>query len=301
MLGEAPVDEPVRCVVLAALVDRASLDHPRGRDERGVQDRHGEDEHREHERGDRGLRDLPARREPERAEGEPEHLAAGIAHEDQRGLPRPEVEDEEAEARAHERQGEHEQETLLVDGERVDREERGADQGEGPGETVHVVEQVEGVRHPDEPEGAERRGEEVVRDDLDGQPAGERDRGGAELGRELEPCGQRVDVVDETGDEEDRGPAEDAEELLVGVDAADRDRRADPGGEPEVEADAPEGRGRCSLQRSPLGCATSRFPNGERNSAQITRAQTGRATNAAAALTGDTVTKRCKAVVWRYS
>ena len=61
---------------------------------------------------------------------------------------------------------------------------------------------------------------------------------------ELEPRGQCVDVVDEARDEEDRGAAEDAEELLVGVDAADRDRCADPGGEPEVEADAPEGRGR---------------------------------------------------------
>ena len=131
-----------------------------------------------------------------------------------------------------------------MDGERVDREERGADQGEGPGETVHVVEQVEGVRHPDQPEDAERGGEEVVRDDLDVQPAGERDRGGGELGRELEPRGQRVDVVDEACDEEDRGPSEHAEKLLVRVDAADRNRCADPGGKPEVEADAPEGRGR---------------------------------------------------------
>ena len=76
------------------------------------------------------------------------------------------------------------------------------------------------------------------------RPVDEHDRRGAELRGELEPRGQRVDVVDQAGEEEQRGAAEDAEQLLAAVEAADRERRADPGGEPEEDADAAEGRGR---------------------------------------------------------
>ena len=97
VLGQPAPDEPVRAVVLAALVDGTSLDDPRDRDEAGVEDRDREHEQRQDERGDGRLRHLPARREPEPAEREAEHLAAGVAHEHRRGPPGAEVERQEAE------------------------------------------------------------------------------------------------------------------------------------------------------------------------------------------------------------
>ena len=141
------------------------------RDERRVEDRDREDEHRQHQRGDGRLGDLPARREPERAEREAEHLAARVAHEDERRLPRAEVEGQEAERTrrpsASERTSSSRSSWTVTAS--IAKKSR-AIEGERPGEPVHVVEQVEGVRHPDEPEDAERRGEDVVRDDLTVSP-----------------------------------------------------------------------------------------------------------------------------------
>ena len=88
LLGEPVVDEPVRGVVAAALVDRAGPRAGARRDERRVEDRHGEHEDRQQQRRDRRPGDLPARRQPERGEREAEHLAARVAHEDSRAAGR---------------------------------------------------------------------------------------------------------------------------------------------------------------------------------------------------------------------
>src|SRR4051794_31847389 len=113
MLRQAATDEPVRAVVLAALVDRAALDDPRDRDEAGVEDRDREDEQGQDEGRDGGLGHLPARGKPEPAEGEAEHLAAGVAHEYGGPLSRTEVEREEPEHGTTEREREHEHQPLL--------------------------------------------------------------------------------------------------------------------------------------------------------------------------------------------
>ena len=97
----------------------------------------------------------------------------------------------------------------------VDREQRRCDRRERSGQAVHVVEQVEGVGHPDEPDETDRCCEHVVADDLDGDTCGEHDRGRAELDGELDDRRQRADVVDETGCEEQCCTAEDAEQLPV--------------------------------------------------------------------------------------
>jgi hypothetical protein len=249
-------------VILSALVDRPPLAHAHRRHQRGVEDRDREDEDRQHQRGDRRLGHLPAGREAEGAEREAEHLAARVAHEDERGLAGTEVEEQEAEAGEAEAEREHEQQPLLVDGDGVDREEDGRDQRERPGQAVHVVEQVEGVGHPHEPEQADDPGEDVVGDDLDREAGGERDRSRAELGGELHRCGQRVDVVDQPDREEQCGAAEDAEQLPMGVHAAGGDRGGDPGCEAQEDPDAPEGRG--DVLAPPLACRVGDEPSRER-------------------------------------
>ena len=176
-----------------------------------------------------------------------------------RRLAGPEVEEQEAEGCERQADREHQQQPLLVHGQRVDREEGGGDQPECPGEAVHVVEQVERVRHSDQPEQADHRREHVVRDDLHLEAGGERDRRRPELDGELHRRRHRVDVVDEPGGEEQRGAAEDAEQLLVGVHVADADRREDPGGEAEEDADAAE-RGRRLLAPALAGRVRDESP-----------------------------------------
>ena len=120
---------------------------------------------------------------------------------------------------------------------------RTGDRGERRREAVHVVEQVERVRDPDEPDEPEHGREHVVAEDLDRQPGGEHDPRRRELGRQLGDRLQRVDVVGEAGDEEDRAAAEDPEQLAARVGRADRDGGAYPRDEAEEDADAAE-RGR---------------------------------------------------------
>ena len=189
----------------------------------------------------------PARRERERGEAEADHLAAGVAHEDPGAAAGTQVEREEAEAGAAERERDHERELARVLVERGDREDGAGDRRERRGEAVHVVEQVEGVRDPDEPDEPEHSREHVVADDLDRQPGGEDEGRGRELGRQLRDRLQRVDVVDEAGDEEDRAAAEDPEQLAAGVGRADRDGCADPGDEAEEDPDAAEDGSRASV------------------------------------------------------
>ena len=151
-------------------------------------------------------------------------------------------------------------EVSLVGRDRVDGEHRARDGGERGREPVHVVEQVEGVRDPDQPEQAERDGEHVRADELDRQARCEHDARRGELRRQLRERGQGVEVVEQAGDEEDRAAGEDAAELGAPVDDADGERRADTRHEPGEDADPAEHRRRPSCQRAPEGSATSRDP-----------------------------------------
>ncbi len=127
--------------------------------------------------------------------------------------------------------------------ERGEREDGAGDRGERRCQPVHVVEQVERVRDPDEPDESEHRREHVVAEDLDRQPGGEDDARRRELGDQLRDRLQRVDVVDEAGDEEDCAAAEDPEQLAARVGRANGDCGADARDEAEEDADAAE-RGR---------------------------------------------------------
>ena len=82
-------------------------------------------------------------------------------------------------------------------------------------------------------------------------PGGEHDAGRRELGRQLRDRLERVDVVDEAGDEEDRAAAEDPEQLAARLGRADGDRRGDARDEPEEDADAAEGRRRARVPALP--------------------------------------------------
>ncbi len=126
---------------------------------------------------------------------------------------RPQVEREEAAAREAERDRQREHGLVLVRRQRVDREVGARDDRQRRRETVHVVEQVEGVRDADEPEEADRPREDVVPDDLDVEPAREHDDGGGDLRGELRDRAQVAEIVDEPCDEDDRDAGEDPAEL----------------------------------------------------------------------------------------
>ena len=158
------------------------------------------------------------------------------------GLPGTEVEREEAGHGERERERDHQQEVVVVDPDGIDREEQRGDHGKAPGEAVHVVEEVEGVRDRHEPQEAERRGGDVVLDDLDADARCEHDARRGELPDELDGRGQRAEVVDQAEREDDRGAARDARELPCRLDGAGNDARADPRQQAEEDADAAEQR-----------------------------------------------------------
>ena len=64
----------------------------------------------------------------------------------------------------------------------------------------------------------------------------------SELRAELRERRQRTEVVGEPGDEEDRAAGGDSEELRARLDRTHGDRRAQPGEEPEEDADPAEAR-----------------------------------------------------------
>ena len=107
----------------------------------------------------------------------------------------------------------------MVDRDRVDREEGGCDHRHGSRQPVHVVEQVEGVGDPHEPEDAHEGREGVVRDDVHGEAGGEDECRRTHLCRQLRGWRQGADVVDEPRREDDRAAAEDAEQLLARLDS----------------------------------------------------------------------------------
>ncbi len=187
-----------------------------------------------------------------------------------------------------------------VNGEGVDREERARDRGERGREPVHVVEQVERVRHSDQPEDADHRGRDVVADDLDPDAAG---RGRAPAAPSCAPIfasgERRKRSSSEAGEEEDRAAAEDAAELARGRDEAGRERDADGGEEAGHDAAAAEERRRARVPAVLLrrgDDVTRRRGVQEPPDRQEARRQRGKGSH------GDrhaiSVTKRCMDGVW---
>ena len=246
LVGEALVDEPVRGVVARAARHRPPLEHAHDRDERRVEDRHREHEQRQQQRRDGRAGDGPARGEAERGEREAEHLAAAVAHEHGGRPAQAKVVRQEAEAGEADAEGEGRDEMVRVLRERIEREEGARDRGQGRREPVHVVEQVEGVRHADEPHDAEHRRRDVVADDLDADAGDEHEGGGGELGPELRERREVVDVVEQPGHEEDGAAAEDAAERVVHRDQPGRGGDA-AGGEQAGEDAAAAEQGRRAL------------------------------------------------------
>ena len=115
------------------------------------------------------------------APGEAEHLAAAVAHEHRGRAVGAQVVGQEAEAGETDAEGDRERDVVRMNRHGVDREVGAGDRCERRGEPVHVVEQVERVRHADEPDDADRRREDAVRDDLDADAHREHERGGGEL------------------------------------------------------------------------------------------------------------------------
>ena len=179
-----------------------ALEQADRRHERRVEHRHRKDENRQEQCRDGRAGDVPARGQAERREREAEHLCARVAHEHERFSPRAEVEGQEPGAGARTGEREREVGVVRVNGDGVDREEPERDPGERGREPVHVVEQVERVRHPDEPEDRERPRDDMRVDQLDAGTGREHDHRGRNLEGELQLRRQRPHVVDEPGREE---------------------------------------------------------------------------------------------------
>ena len=131
-----------------------------------------------------------------------------------------------------------------MDGGRVDREVATGDGGERRGEAVHVVEQVEGVRDPDEPDQGHDNRDDVVREQLDAEAACDHDRRRRELCYELRERTEMEDVVEQSGSEDQRAPGDDPEHLRRRLDHPGRRGCGDPRHEPAVDPDTSEGRRR---------------------------------------------------------
>ncbi len=229
-------------MIAAALGHRPLLDEARDRDERRIED--GDREHQQREQDGRDGRpgDGPARRERERGESEAEHLAPRVAHEDGRSPLRTQVEGEESRTCEAEREREHEDGRVVVLRDGVDREVPAGDDSERRRQAVHVVEQVERIRDPDEPEEADRPRDDLVADDLDVEPAGEHDHRGRDLRGQLRDGTQVAEVVDESGGEDERDTGEDPAELSAPLDRSDRECEKNSSDEAPEDADASERR-----------------------------------------------------------
>ena len=192
----------------------------------------------------------------------------------------------------------------MVDRHRVDGEEGGGDGGQRAGEPVHVVEQVERIRDPDEPEDAEHDRERVVRDDVHREAGREHEGCRSHLGGELRERGQGAQVVDQAGDEDDAHAAEDPEELRAGMQAAGCERRADARPQSGKDADTAERR-RLSLRPAlaarkgdePPPCGRAQTEPDEKRDDRESDDRGDRAHGAACSRvisgTGQSLTKRC--------
>ena len=210
-----------------------------------------------------------------------------------------EVVGQEADAGEADAEREQRDEVARMHRVRVDREERAGDRGERRREAVHVVEQVERVRHADQPGDADHRRDDGVADDLHAHARDEHERGGRALRAELRERRQMEEVVGEAGGEEDRAAAEDAAELAGRRNEAGCE--GDPGRREQSREDAapaeqrrragvPAVRARC--RHDMAGCGgVQQAPD-----RQETRRQRGKGSHGDRH--GRSVTKRCKKGVW---
>ena len=245
-------------MVAAALVDRPSFEQPHDRHERRVEDRHREHEDRQQERRDGRPGHLPARRQPERGEREPEHLRAGVAHEDERLAVRPQVERQEADSRRARRRATRTSTASL--GWTVTAsiaKKPNAIAASVAASPSMLSSRLNAFVIPTSQSSATSVG-----DDLRCGRAGRRCRSRArspaarELRRELRERRQRAEVVDQPGERRaGRCRRRSRRAARSSGIAPDGDREPEPGGEPDEDPDAAEerrgalvpavGRGRC--------------------------------------------------------
>ncbi len=237
---------------------------------------------------------------PSAASVNPISLAARVAHERECVAVPAEVERQEADTRAAEAQRQHEHEVARALRGGVDCEVEARDGGERRSQAVHVVEQVEGVRDPDEPEQRDGDRDPVRADELDRQPARDRERGGGDLRTELGERGQAADVVASPAVKSTTTPSRMPPSCRVGSIAPTATARPTPANSPATMPTPPNVGVVRSCQRSPEGTATSRLPSRVWSRRSSVSAATGRATIVTAALTVSSVVKPCKARVRRH-
>ena len=206
----------MRRMVAAAHRDRTTSQGARDRHERRVEDRHQQQEDREEQHRDQAARVRPASDQAEAADEDPDEEAAGVAHED-RG--RVEVVDEEAEEGADDDGGERRAFRIAVRD--VEHQpEPGGERSDAGGQPVHVVEEVDGVGDPDDPDQRQDDVERRVAGKAQLQAeTGER-RGDDNLGDELRLRLERPGVVDGPDGEQGQPAGEQQEHARI----ADRHR-----------------------------------------------------------------------------
>ena len=121
-------------------------------DERRVEDRHREHDDRQQQRGDGRPGQLPARRQPSAARAKPITWLPESPMKTAAGLPRRRLNGRKPQQAKRDGEREHLHLRVRILRERVEREVGAGDRGQRRGQAVHVVQQVEGVRHADEPE-----------------------------------------------------------------------------------------------------------------------------------------------------
>ena len=146
--------------------------------------------------------------------------------------------------------------------------------GERRGEPVHVVEQVERVRHADEPEEREGPGDHLRVDQLHVGAGREHQHGGSDLRAELDERRQGPEVVDQPGDEQQRDAAVDAGEGLGERDRPGRDGEPHAGGDAREDSEAAEQWRRALVPA--VGGRRGDEPAGERRAQERPDRQDGR-------------------------
>ncbi len=232
-------------------------------------------------RRDRRLRHLPARRQPERGEREPDHLTARVAHEHGGRLARPEVEGEEAEqprarGRARRRAAGRRSGSSRRRSRRRWRRSRRA----CPARPSMLSSRLKAFVMPTSQSSADRR--RRGRRSRRSRPVGRRRsrsrprRSGSRASRAAAAsAGRRRDRTTKTIGAPPTMPAS----SHVGVDLAREQAGGDAGDEARVRCRSRRRTAsRCSCQRSPDGVRRTVCPTDERSSAQIVSAATGRAT-----------------------
>ena len=231
------------------------------RDESRVENRHREHEHGQDERRDGRAGDAPARGEAERGEREAERLAAGVAHEDERPSPGPQVEREEAEAggRAGEREAEVRVTGCWVTASTAKK--ANAIAASVAASPSMLSSRLNAFEMPISHTTAIASAITSLWTIWTCVPVAEHDRRRTALGGELRRAVPGAEeIVGEPGEEDERDPGVDADEPRVGGEDADRGSRPDADAEAGEDADPADDRGR--LVVPPVGRGQRNEPPG---------------------------------------